>query len=75
MLDADDVINLTAEERIFFADMAVFAPVIRAFGYQSAKFSADIATHEKDVGVRGPWLVSSDALIVCSGLAQTSPPG
>jgi hypothetical protein len=32
MLDADDMVNLAAEERVFFSDQAILAPVVCTSG-------------------------------------------
>ena len=54
MLAADYMVDLVWEATVILVDQAVFAAVVRAHGYFSPEFLADITGHKKGFGEPAP---------------------
>jgi len=52
---ADDVVHMTAPERVILVDEAVLTNVVGAFGDLSAQPFAHVTGHERGVAGRGLW--------------------
>src|ERR1700686_1769225 len=72
VFQADNVVNLAAEEGVIFVDKAVLAKTLRPICNEPSQFIADVATHWRRADERVPWPTSSGVPTACSCPILTS---